>query len=247
MKHYAESATNVAPNVYAVPLLGAFGYVICEDRLTLIDAGLPGSGVLLARSVAGVGRSLDELTRIVCTHGHPDHVGGARELAGDRVDVLMHPADFAGLQVTLGDAVRRPSRGRLFAYLARTPAQVVPAEDGDVLPILGGLEVIHTPGHTPGSICLYAARDRLLFVGDVLTSRRGRVSYASRIFSDDLGAARASVRRLADRDVETIIFGHDPPWRDDANGVLRELAARASIDRSQDELAASQEGARWKT
>jgi len=247
MKHSVESATKVAPDVYAVPLLGAFGYVICEDRLTLIDAGLPGSGVLLERSVAGLGRSLDELTRIVCTHGHPDHVGGVRELAGDRVDVRMHPADIAGLQVTLGDAVRRPSRGRLFAYLARTPAQVVPVLDGDILPVMGGLEVIHTPGHTPGSICLYAARDRLLFVGDVLTFRRGRVSYASRIFSDDLRTARASVQRLADRDVETIIFGHDPPWRNDAKGVLKELAARASRERSRDQLATSQEGAPWKT
>ncbi len=247
MKHSVESATKVAPDVYAVPLLGAFGYVICEDRLTLIDAGLPGSGVLLERSVAGLGRSLDELTRIICTHGHPDHVGGVRELAGDRVDVRMHPADIAGLQVTLGDAVRRPSRGRLFAYLARTPAQVVPVLDGDILPVMGGLEVIHTPGHTPGSICLYAARDRLLFVGDVLTFRRGRVSYASRIFSDDLRAARASVQRLADRDVETIIFGHDPPWRNDAKGVLKELAARASREGSRDQPATSQEGAPWKT
>jgi glyoxylase-like metal-dependent hydrolase (beta-lactamase superfamily II) len=246
-KRSGESAVEVAGDVYAVPLLGAFGYLICEDRLTLVDAGLPGSGLLLERSVAGLGRSLGELTRIVCTHGHPDHVGGARELAGDRVDVLMHDADFAGLQVTLGDTVRRPSRGRLFAYLARTPAQVVPVADGDIIPVLGGLEVVHTPGHTPGSICLYAARDRLLFVGDVLTSRRGRVSYASRIFSDDLRAARASVQRLADRDVETIVFGHDPPWRDDANGVLGELAARASRERSGDELAAGQEGASWRT
>lgn len=247
MKHSGESATEVAPGVYAVPLLGALGYLICEDHLTLIDAGLPGSGVLLGRSVAGLGRSLDELTRIVCTHGHPDHIGGVRELAGDRVDVRMHPADFAGLHVTLADAVRRPSRGRLFAYVARTPAQVVPVLDGDVLPVLGGLEVIHAPGHTPGSICLYAARDRLLFVGDVLTSRRGRVSYASRIFSDDVRTARSSVQRLADRDVETILFGHDPPWRDDASGVLGELAARASRERPHDELATSQEGGPWKT
>jgi glyoxylase-like metal-dependent hydrolase (beta-lactamase superfamily II) len=236
----------IAPDVHGIALLGASAYLVCEDRLTLVDAGLPGSGVLLARYVAGLGRSLDELTRIVCTHGHPDHVGGVRELAGDRVDVLMHQADFDGLRVTLGEAVRRPTRGRLFAYLARTPAQIVPARDGDVLPVLGGLEVIHTPGHTPGSICLYAARDRLLFVGDVLTFRRGRVSFASRIFSDDLDAARESVKRLAERDVNTIIFGHDPPWRDDANGVLRELADRAARRRRPETLA-HQEGAGWKT
>ena len=234
----------IARDVYAVSLLGSLGHLIAEDRLTLIDAGLPGSGALLGRFLAGLGRSLDDLTRIICTHGHPDHVGGARELAGDRVDVLMHQADFDALRVTLGETVRRPSRGRLFAYLARTPAQVVPLRDGDVVPVLGGLEVIHTPGHTPGSICLYAARDRLLFVGDVLTCKRGRVSYASRIFSDDIRAARASMQRLAELDVETIIFGHDPPWRADANGVLRELAARA---RRPNERVTNREGAGWKT
>ena len=55
----------------------------------------------------------------------------------------------------------------------------MPIEDGDVLPMLGGLRVIHTPGHTPGSVCLYGVRDRVLFVGDTLQRRFGRVSFAS--------------------------------------------------------------------
>ena len=71
---------------------------------------------------------------------------------------------------------------------------IVPIEDGDVLPVLGGLEVVHTPGHTPGSVCLYGARDRVLFVGDVLQRRRGRVSFASGLYSDD------HARREADRE-----------------------------------------------
>jgi glyoxylase-like metal-dependent hydrolase (beta-lactamase superfamily II) len=99
--------------------------------------------------------------------------------------------------------------------------------DGDVLPILGGLEVIHTPGHTPGSVCLYAPRDRLLFVGDALEVRRGKVTFASPLFSDDLATARQSVKRMAERDVNTIVFGHDKPWRSDANGVLAALAEEA--------------------
>lgn len=217
----------IASGVHAVPLLGATGHLICEDRLTLIDAGLPGSGRRLASYVAGLGRSLDELVRIVCTHGHPDHVGGVRELSADGIDVFMHAADDAGLQVTLREALRRPSRGKLFAYAARAPTATIPLKDGAILPVLGGLEVIHTPGHTPGSVCLYAARDRLLFVGDALEVRRGRVAFASPIFSDDVATARASVQRIAERDVNTIVFGHDPPWRDDANGVLASLAEQA--------------------
>lgn len=217
----------IASGVHAIPLLGATGHLIAEDRLTLIDAGLPGSSRRLASYVAGLGRSLDDLIRIVCTHGHPDHIGGVRELSANGMDVFLHAADEAALHVTLREAVRRPSRGKLFAYTTRTPQKTAPIADGDVLPVLGGLEVIHTPGHTPGSVCLYAARDRILFVGDALEVRRGKVGFASPIFSDDIAAARASVQRIAKRDVNTIVFGHGRPWRDDANGVLASLAERA--------------------
>jgi glyoxylase-like metal-dependent hydrolase (beta-lactamase superfamily II) len=100
----------------------------------------------------------------------------------------------------------------------------VPIEDGDVLPILGGLHVIHTPGHTPGSVCLYGARDRVLFVGDTLQRRFGRVTTASGLYSDDAREARRQVQRLAELDVETIVFSHYPPLTSGAGETLTVLA-----------------------
>lgn len=218
----------VLPGVHEIHVLGASCHLIVEGRLTLIDAGLPGSRGRITRYLRRLGRSADELARIVLTHGHPDHVGGVNELAGDDVEVLLHPADLGSLRTSLAELVRRPSRGRFFGFVARTPRRLVPLTDGAVLPVLGGLEVLHTPGHTPGSVCLYAARSRALWVGDALECRRGRVGFASRLYSDDLALARRSVRRMAERDVETLLFAHYPPWTDDANGVLRDLAARAA-------------------
>ena len=103
-----------------------------------------------------------------------------------------------------------------------------PVEDGAVVPVLGGLRVIHTPGHTPGSICLYLDDARILFTGDVLQVHRGSLTFASAFFSHDHGAARASVERLAALDVDTIALSHYPPWRDRPTAALRELAARAA-------------------
>jgi glyoxylase-like metal-dependent hydrolase (beta-lactamase superfamily II) len=219
----------IAPGVHAIRLLNVYAFLIDAPQLTLIDAGLIGSGRRLQRYVEGMGRSLDELDRIICTHAHPDHIGGVRELAGERdVEVLMHPADLDGLSVTLRDAVANRNRGQLIAYFTRHPGEATPVADGQVLPILGGLRVVHTPGHTPGSICLYAERHRLLFVGDALQAIRGRVTFASGVFSEDLPLARESVARMAELDVATIAFSHYPPWRDGANEVLRALADRAA-------------------
>ena len=218
----------IAPGVHAVRLLSVYAFLISEPRMTLIDTGLIGSGRGVERYVKRIGRSMDELSQIICTHAHPDHIGAVRELAGDReVDVLMHPADLAGLSVRLRDAVANRNRGQLIAYFTRHPGEATPIEDGQVLPMLGGLEVVHTPGHTPGSVCLYARRHKLLFTSDVLQVIRGKVTFASSVFSDDMTLARASVARMARLDVETIAFSHYPPWREAANVVLRNLAARA--------------------
>jgi glyoxylase-like metal-dependent hydrolase (beta-lactamase superfamily II) len=218
----------IVPGVHAIRLLSVYAYLVNEPQLTLIDAGLVGSGRRVTQQVKRLGRSLADLTRIICTHAHPDHIGGAREIAGEReVDILMHPADLAGLKVTLRDAVANRNRGQLIAYFTRHPGEATPVEDGEVLPVLGGLQVVHTPGHTPGSICLYAAGHKLLFVGDALQVIRGKVTFASSVFSDDLPLAQASVGRMAALDVETIAFSHYPPWRDDPNRTLAALARRA--------------------
>ena len=216
--------------------LGVDAFIIAEDGcpLTLIDAGMPWSAWTIRRRIRAIGRDPEEIERIICTHSHPDHIGGIPRLLGGRTDAsaLMHAADIAGLAVGLRHALRRSNdgitrRGRLLDYFTPTPVSLQPIQDGDLIPVLGGLRVIHTPGHTPGSVCLYAEQHRLLFTGDVLQVIRGRLTYANAFFSHDIGLARRTLSRLAELDVETIALAHYPAWREDANDALRRLAAEA--------------------
>src|SRR5438552_6286391 len=216
----------VAPDVHALRLIGVNAFLILGDEPTLIDAGHRGSGVMLRRQLAALGHQVTDITRIVCTHGHPDHIGGVQEIAQvSGAQVLMHPADMERLHIKLRDVLRgRPAPGAIIAYLTRAP-EAAPLNDGDVIPALGGLRVVHTPGHTPGSICLYSESRRLVIVGDILQRMRGQVTYPNYVFTDDMGLARRSIARLAELDIETILFSHYPALREGGRDALRSLAS----------------------
>jgi len=173
-----------------------------------------GSLPRLHAAITELGRSPADIARFVVTHGHPDHAGGA---AG--APLLMHPADRdRALRVNAGTIARRVALRRLPPTTDLT--------DGQILPVLGGLRVVHVPGHTPGSVCLYAERDGLLFSGDALwRDARGTLHRPNRYWSEDLESARRSVGVLARLDVGTILFGHLPPLAG-ATAALRDLAAQ---------------------
>jgi glyoxylase-like metal-dependent hydrolase (beta-lactamase superfamily II) len=215
--------------VHAIRMLRVKVHAILEDDgVSLVDAGYAGSLRRLEKGLADLGRTIGDVRRVICTHGHPDHAGGARALADLGIEIFIHPADAANLDTDLKSAILKPSRGRFFAAMTPPLRAYTPLEDGDVLPVLGGLEVIHTPGHTPGSVCLYARRSGLLFVGDVLQRRFGRVSAASGLFSDDAAAARSSLQRLAALDVKVVVFSHYLPLVDEPKATLAKLAQEVS-------------------
>jgi glyoxylase-like metal-dependent hydrolase (beta-lactamase superfamily II) len=94
-----------------------------------------------------------KLTAIVCTHAHNDHVNAAPELAAATgAPILLHPADRVVWDLTHPD---RAPDGEL--------------ADGQTITVAGTeLRVLHTPGHAPGAICLYAPKLGVLFTGDTL-------------------------------------------------------------------------------
>lgn len=220
----------IVPGLRSVRLLGSKAYLVVEDEITLIDAGLRGSGPILRRYLEGLGRSPRDVTRIVCTHGHPDHIGGVREIAAmTGAEVLMHPADVDRLKMDMKQALRHLRPWAFVAAVTTGPEDAKPLVDRSVIPALGGLEVVHTPGHTPGSVCLWSRAHRLLIVGDVLQVVRGDLTPPSIVFTEDMSLARRSIARLAELDVSTICFAHYPTWRDGGGEALRALADREGV------------------
>ena len=96
-------------------------------------------------------------------------------------------------------------------------------DGGEVFPVLGGLQVILTPGHTSGSISLYAPQKKLLFVADALKKRHGILSLPLKTATTDLNQAVSSIEKMAQLDINTICFGHGRPIIEDAKGRLARL------------------------
>ncbi len=102
----------------------------------------------------------------------------------------------------------------------------IPLAGGEVLEPLGGLEVVHTPGHTPGSISLYSPREKLLIIGDALGKRRRGLRLPPKMASTDLTQAMDSVRRIARLDFDILCFGHGRPLSGDVHSKVQDLVER---------------------
>ena len=113
--------TEVAPNVHAIPLLRVNAHAIVEDDgVSLIDTGYAGSLPRLSRGAADLGRTVTDMRRVICTHGHPDHAGScARPRRPRHRDPDPSGRCDQDRTSNLAGAFRRPSRGRFFA--AMTP------------------------------------------------------------------------------------------------------------------------------
>jgi len=95
--------------------------------------------------------------------------------------------------------------------------------DGDELPILGGIKVLHTPGHTPGSISLFLQKERLVIAGDVLAHRFG-LRLPSRAFTVDIAQDIHSIKRLTSLDFNVMCFGHGSPLLHEARPTVINFA-----------------------
>lgn len=219
--NHPMTITELFPNVHHIPLGYVNSFLITGDEgLTLVDSGLKGNSRAILKAVADIDRKPEDIRHILATHHHSDHVGSLAALKAKTGAVAY--AHSLDAPIVAGEKPRPgPNAGSIVGRIAgpaivRLPQNNPPPapieheiNDGDDLPIAGGLRVIHTPGHTAGSVAfLLRQHGGVLFAGDAAAHMFGRLGKPMLLFTEDMDAAKDSIRKLAGVEFDTACFGH---------------------------------------
>jgi glyoxylase-like metal-dependent hydrolase (beta-lactamase superfamily II) len=178
-------------------------YVLVRGReAAVVDTGVAGSAPQIEQGLTTAGSSWEDVRHVLLTHNHPDHAGSA----ADVMEAAAEARGYAG-------AADLPS--------IDAPRDLVAVNDGEEV---FGLRVVTTPGHTAGHIAVFDPASGLLIAGDALTNT-GALTGSNPQFTADEAQAGASVQKLAELDVQRILFGHGDPLEQNASQALRDLAA----------------------
>lgn len=206
-----------------------------EDGLLLVDTGWTDNTKQLFDLINKTGHDPLNIKHIILTHGHIDHAGSAadiRKLTQARIyahkdDIDLYGtglADRPGTKATPGFLTRliyfSYQLMLLFGKSKYEPFSIdQTVEDNDTIPLAGGIEVLHTPGHSKGHIALLLKKYDLLIAGDLCANNFG-IGYS--ILHEYINLAKRSIARVLNYPFENVVFGHGNPVIGNANKLMRE-------------------------
>jgi glyoxylase-like metal-dependent hydrolase (beta-lactamase superfamily II) len=211
-----EASNNLAhSNVYLV---------INDGELAVIDTGTAGNAKKIAAFIQKLGYKLADVTVIIITHFHVDHTGSAKQLKIllPNAKIAVHEADA---QYVSGEQPLPKPKNLFFrvasSFLNHEPFQAdIQLKEGDTI---AGLKVIHTPGHTPGSIALMDSKRRALFVGDTLRFDGKIVTGAPERFTWDKNKAEESIAKISALEFDVMLPGHGEPLEVGASEAVKKF------------------------
>lgn len=224
----ATSFERVHDRIYRLPVPFEGGgltnmYLVRGSKTAVIDTAVLGAPTdNLGPALAAIGLSLSDVDLVLNTHGHMDHLGGNAEMKDAGAEIAIHSADAertrsnqghldraaAGLRHLGLDDLVAHREAMLLRLLGREVGCDRLLEDGDVVDLGSDvkLQVVHTPGHTPGAVCYLWEAAGVLITGDSIQARGSRVGGMPVLEAPRLYPA--SVKKAESVGAATLLMGH---------------------------------------
>lgn len=221
--------TRITDHLFQISLGAVNAFVLEDQGLTLIDTGLPGSTRKIFAALQKAGKNPADIKRIILTHLHTDHSGNATDIKRQtNARVYAHAADarlleqgVSGRPMTLTPGLTNKFIYQAFIKSAGNTVQPVAVDeklaDHDVLPLAGGLQVVHTPGHSAGHIALLLQSEGILIAADLCAHVLG-LAYST--LYEDRALGQQSLLKAAALPFERAVFGHGSLLQGGANQKL---------------------------
>ena len=185
-----------------------FAYLIFGDQICLIDSGVAGSEAVILDYIKNAGRDPREISRIIFTHSHPDHIGAGPALKKQTGCKLAAHIDAKPWIENVDEQYAQRPVGNFYDLVGGPVDIDLGLKDGDRVDLGGGrtLEIFHTPGHSKGSISLLFDKDRALFTGDAVPKPKTVPIY------EDVAVSIESIKKLKQiKGLEILMASWDDP------------------------------------
>lgn len=200
----AQAETRAPVEVTRVPTEFVNSYVLVRGKeVAIVDTGLPGNGRKFSQAIETAGLGWDAVGHVILTHYHRDHVGSMGEVltAAPKATVYAGAADISQIE-------------------SPRPIEAV----GDEAEVFG-LEIVATPGHTPGHIAVYDPVGALMVLGDAMVNVGGNLTGPNPQYTSDMARARQSVAKLSKFEFDQAFFGHGEPITQGASAAVAKVAS----------------------
>ncbi|MBB6216109.1 glyoxylase-like metal-dependent hydrolase (beta-lactamase superfamily II) [Anaerosolibacter carboniphilus] len=212
-----------------------------ENEMVLIDCGYPHFLHLIKNTAKSNGIDMNRLTKIIITHHDFDHMGAlaefkreyphiqvfssaeeAKYISGKEKSLRLQQAERIYNSLPEGE---KENAKRFEALLASIETVDVDhcLKDKDFFPWCGGVEVIATPGHMPGHICIYAKESKTLIAGDAMVVENEQLCMANPQYTLDMIEAKESIKKLLSYEIDRIVCYHGGVYTKNVKASLEKI------------------------